>query len=264
MTGVFWLVFKASAGKALKEMCRVPSYFHRSLFYGPVWAATYFFSIRAFIGNTEASDTIWPLLLGIGAWIWLHNTIWDLSNRLRAEKLRGTLDSVLVAPGSLIAWLLGSTFVVALFHLATLALAFAILRLILGLPFRPHWLLMAVTCLLSSGVIWSFSLLGACATLYMRSPTNTLALVVDALLIASGAVYPVRLMPSWARTLSSLLPSTWVVRAIQGSYGGTRAADALPVLVVLSGLTLSLIIGSLLLMRATERRMRAHGTLYRV
>jgi ABC-2 type transport system permease protein len=132
------------------------------------------------------------------------------------------------------------------------ALVLGLGGLLLGLTVRGSWLAMA-------GVGMAYGLflvlLGVLVTAVCRTYVRVFAVTyVGALLFAGfgGALVPYGLMPSWAQTLSPLVPSYWAMDGYKAAIAG--GDGALTAIAVLLGFSLAIGIAALLLLRVDEAK----------
>jgi ABC-2 type transport system permease protein len=160
------------------------------------------------------------------------------------ERDLGVLHKFLVSPASRPALVLGKALSAGVRGVSQAILIYALsLMLGVGLRFAPAAILGVLTAVvLNSAVFATLSLIVACLVKTRERLMGIGQVLTMPLFFASNAIYPLDLMPSWLRVVSSVNPLTYQVDAlrglmIQGGHSvfglGTDFAVQIVVLVVL-------------------------------
>jgi ABC-2 type transport system permease protein len=182
---------------------------------------------------------------------------------IRSAQVSGTLEALLVTQTSASTVLVGSSlYSLAFQSLRTvlhLVLAMAVFGMKVG---RVNWpgvlavFILTAVCFLSLGILSASFIL----VYKMGNPLSWIFSSVSGLL--GGMVFPVAILPSWIRWVSSLLPVTYSLngmrRSLLASVGFSRVLPDIAALAVFNALLFPL---SLLAFRAAIRKAKKDGTL---
>jgi ABC-2 type transport system permease protein len=186
-----------------------------------------------------------------------------VSTAIRQEQMIGTLEALLVTPTSPTTIQVGSAAFDLLFipvRITALLLAVAVT---LGLDFKASGILPGLALLVCFvPFVWGLGLVAAAAIVTFRRGGGIVGFAMSILGLASGAFFPLTLLPDWAQTLAEKNP---VAIAMEGTrealIGGAGWAgiggDAL-VLVPLSAVALAAGVAAF---RAALAREHRKGTL---
>jgi ABC-2 type transport system permease protein len=185
-----------------------------------------------------------------------------VSAALRGEQLMGTLESLLITPTSVSTIQVGSAAYDLVYVPIRTALFFLILTLTFGLSFEPSGIAPAVlSMMLFIPFVWGLGVMSAAITLTFRQGGGAFALGVSALIIGSGAFFPLDLLPHWVSTIAQFNPVTLAVEGVRrpllgGGWEGIwpRGLALAPVSVLTLGV-------GLYAFRLALRREQRRGTL---
>lgn len=154
--------------------------------------------------------------IAIGAFVGL--ALVRVSAALRQEQLTGTLESLLMTPTSPATIQLGSVaYDVVYVPLRTLVFL-GVLAIGFGLDFELEGVVPAALILFAfMPFVWGFGVASAAALLTIRRGSGAVGLVVMALTLASGAYFPVDLLPGWAASLAEYNPITVAVEGMRSA-----------------------------------------------
>jgi ABC-2 type transport system permease protein len=137
-----------------------------------------------------------------------------VASAIRREQLRGTLGTLLATPSALRTVQLGSVVAELLWLPLRMGVFLAVAGLGLGLDFditgAPQVAVLLVALL---PFVWGLGLLSAAAILAFRGGVLTTGSVVAVLGIASGAYFPLSLLPGWLESVGRLNP---LARGLEG------------------------------------------------
>jgi ABC-2 type transport system permease protein len=187
----------------------------------------------------------------------------ELSRALRNEQLTGTLESLLVTPTGIGTVQLGSTLFNLLYVPLRLGLFMAVIAIVFGLDLHADGILPAsVLTLEFLPFLWGIGLIAAGAVLRFRRGTGAIGPGVAVVGLASGAFFPVSVLPGWLAHVDAYNPLAIVLAALRDALIGGAGWHALatPIFELLPLTLLSLVAG-ILLFRFFLRRERRLGTL---
>jgi ABC-2 type transport system permease protein len=186
-----------------------------------------------------------------------------VATAIRQEQMIGTLEALLVSPTSATTIQAGSVAFDLLFIPLRMAALLAAVALTLGLRFELEGALPALT-LLAAFVpfVWGLGLVTAGAIVTFRRGMGVVAAIMGVLGLASGAFFPLALLPDWIQTLAEANPVAIVMEGtrtalIGGGSWGEAASDVL----VLALLSVVALIAGVMAFRAALAREHRLGTL---
>lgn len=185
-----------------------------------------------------------------------------VSTAIRQEQMIGTLEALLVTPTSPTTVQAGSVAFDVVFIPVRMALLLVVAALTLGLAFEPDGILPSFI-LLAAFVpfVWGLGLVTAAAIVTFRRGTGMLGIAMSVLGLASGAFFPLSLLPLWLQRLAEANPVAIVMEGTRGALIGGAPEDltaSLLVLVLLSALALA---AGVWAFRAALAREHRRGTL---
>jgi ABC-2 type transport system permease protein len=186
-----------------------------------------------------------------------------VATAIRQEQLIGTLEALLVSPTSPTTIQAGSVAFDVLFIPVRMGALLLAVSLTLGLDFESSGILPSLL-LLAAFVpfVWGLGLVTAGAILTFRRGTGVLGAIMSVLGLASGAFFPLTLLPGWLQSLAEANP---VAIALEGArealIGGSGwegvATDAL----VLASVSIFVLLAGVVAFRAALAREYRRGTL---
>ncbi|MDR7519542.1 MAG: ABC transporter permease [Armatimonadota bacterium] len=213
-------------------------------------------------GGTRAGYVAF-VAVGIAVSALLHTGVAGMAHAIRGEQVTGTLESLLVTPTS--AWTLQLGWVI--YDLSYVPVRTAVFLTIVavgfGVDFRLDGILPALALLVVFlPCVWGLGAASAAAVLTFRQVSGVIGLATAALSIASGAYFPLDLLPGWLAGAARVNP---VALALGGAReallgGGGWSAVAPYALMLAPFSAVSLILGSLAFQLALQRERRL-GTL---
>ena len=201
--------------------------------------------------------------LGLVLNVFVQVALTRTSEALRTEQMIGTLEALLTTPTATATVQLGS----AVFDLVYMPIRTGVLllfmALVVGLDLHASGALPALVLMLAFiPFVWGLGISTAAAILTFRRGGGMMALGTLALGLASGAFFPLTLLPGWVATVAEYNPLAIAIEGLRetllGGTGWTGIAGDLAVLIPISAVTVA--IGSLLF-RLALRRERRRGTL---
>lgn len=192
----------------LLQMIRSRGFFVRGLVFAPIWAISYYYSMKVF--SPDSSVITSKILLGLILWIWLYDSVWDVSNCLSSEKKLERIDHIFLTERKT-SWVLGMSFALTLFQLLNLAVVWIVISFLFGIVLSANPLVIVLLLILGIITISSLSMFAASLSFRMRSHVNSLSIILDILMLVCGVVYPVVLFSPALRYLSYTLPVTIMI-----------------------------------------------------
>jgi len=189
---------------------------------------------RNLLTMAGTGDYVSYLYLGGVLMTFARTAVDTIGNSLRVEMNRGTLESCWIAPISRFTMLTGRI----IMNLIYVILANLFTAVLIHFAFQPTWhidwttiLFIMFLALLSN---YSFGILMGGIIIVFREAWSIFQIFTSILWILAGASFPIEILPSWAQSLSSIVPYYYSLRDF-------RAA-------VLRGATLFELTGDMLLL----------------
>jgi ABC-2 type transport system permease protein len=186
-----------------------------------------------------------------------------VAQAIRQEQMIGTLEALLMTPTQPTTIQLGSV-VYDLFYIPLRTAAFlVVVAATFGLRFHTAGFIPAVLILLLFiPFVWGLGVLSAAAMLTYRRGGSGVGFIGLLLTLASGAYFPLDVLPSWAQGLARLNPITTAVDGMRavliGNEGWGHAGSICLQLAPAAVISLSI---GFLAFRMALRRERLRGTL---
>jgi len=182
---------------------------------------------------------------------------------VRQEQMIGTLEALLVTPTSATTVQVGSVAFDLVFVPIRMAVLLFAVAVTLGLGYELSGVLPSLVLL--AGLVpfvWGLGLMSAAAIVTFRRGTGPLGVIMSVLGLASGAFFPLALLPGWIQTLAEANPVAIAMEgtreALIGGAGWGAIGSDLIVLVVLSGAAL---FAGVMAFRVALAREHRRGTL---
>jgi ABC-2 type transport system permease protein len=186
-----------------------------------------------------------------------------IAGAIRREQMTGTLESLLITPTATATIQVGSV-VYDLVYIPFRTAAFLVLIAVgFGLQFDLSGLLPAVGIVIAFvPFVWGLGVVSAAAMLTFRGGSTGVGLGVTLMTLASGAYFPLELLPDWLANVAEYNPMAIAIDgmrdAILGGAGWSEVGPTVAFLVPCSLLTLA---AGVLAFRLASRRERRRGTL---
>jgi ABC-2 type transport system permease protein len=265
------------------ELCKLPAFIRRdfliALSYRTAFAGDIVFLgaqmvVFAFIGRLvdpaslpayggTATSYMEFVAIGIVLSIVVGVLLGRVATAIRQEQLQGTLEALLATPAAVATVQVGSVAFDLLWVPIRMVLFLAVISLTFGLDLElaavPKVAVLMVAFL---PFVWGLGLISAAAILTFRRGGGATSLVISFLGIASGAYFPLALLPGWLEAAGEVNPFAGVLdgmrEALLGGAGwGPVVADALALLIPSAVL---LLVGAMAF-RIALARERRNGTL---
>jgi ABC-2 type transport system permease protein len=186
-----------------------------------------------------------------------------VSTAIRQEQLMGTLEALLVTPTSPTTVQIGSAAFDLLFVPVRMAVLLLVVALTAGLHFAPSGILPSLVLLMCFvPFVWGLGLLAAAAIVTFRRGGGVIGVGMSILGLASGAFFPLALLPRWIQTLSEANPMAITMEGTRDALiGGAGWSGLGGVLVVLVPLSVAALLAGVAAFRAALTREHRNGTL---
>jgi ABC-2 type transport system permease protein len=186
-----------------------------------------------------------------------------VATAVRQEQMIGTLEALLVTPTSATTVQVGSVAFDLVFVPIRMALLLAAVAMTLGLGYQASGIMPSLVLLAALvPFVWGLGLMTAAAIVTFRRGTGPLGVIMSVLGLASGAFFPLALLPAWLQTLAEANPVAIAMEgtreALIGGAGWSAIGPDFIVLVVLSGAALFAGVAAFRVALAREHR---RGTL---
>lgn len=152
----------------------------------------------------------------------------QLAMAIRTEQLTGTLESLLVTPTRVVTIQIGSALFELIWVPIRMGLFVAAIAVAFGLHLHPAGILPSlaiVVCFLP--FLWGVGLLSAGAILTFRRGAGALTAGGTLLGLASGAFFPLALLPTWLHTIANANPLAIAIHGIRVALIGHATAASL-------------------------------------
>jgi ABC-2 type transport system permease protein len=201
--------------------------------------------------------------LGIVLNVFVQVALNRTAEALRTEQMIGTLEALLTTPTATVTIQLGS----AVFDLVYLPLRTAVfltfMALVVGLDLDASGILPSLALILAFiPFVWGMGMIAAAAILTFRQGGGAMGLGVLVLGLASGAFFPLSVLPGWIADVAEYNPLAIAIEGLRdlllGGTGWSGIAGDLPLLVAMSAISVAI---GWLAFRLALRRERRRGTL---
>ena len=186
-----------------------------------------------------------------------------VSMAIRQEQMIGTLEALLVTPTHPTTVQAGSAAFDLLFVPVRMSVLLLVVALTLGLDFQADGILPSIV-LLSCFVpfVWGLGLIAAGAVVTFRRGGGVIGVAMAMLGLASGAFFPLALLPGWVQTVAEANPVAIAMEgtreALIGGAGWSDVGSSALILVLFSALA---VCAGVLAFRAALARECRNGTL---
>jgi ABC-2 type transport system permease protein len=186
-----------------------------------------------------------------------------VSMAIRQEQMMGTLESLLVTPASPTTIQVGSAAFDLMFVPVRMAALLLAVALTLGLGFEPSGILPTLVLLIGFvPFVWGLGLFAAAVIVTYRRGGGVIGIAMSILGLASGAFFPLTLLPAWIQKVAEANPVAIVMEdtrnALIGGSGWSGVGAALIILLPLSAVAM---LAGVLAFRAALAREHRNGTL---
>ena len=267
-------VIRAGLQKNLKLSVSYPSWMLNRILGPIVWVAIGVFSYTALVPEAQVRDAfvregagpdfVGFLIIGQIVFSLFTNLNWRGGMAIQRERWTGTLEIVMLAPTSRVAFILGECIFGLIDGGWTVLLAVVVAGFAFGADFHVADPLLAVTTLaLTLAAMVSLSLFFAAFYMRTRSAGPLAFAIQTPIRFFTGSNFPVGALPRVAQAVAFAIPMTYGLIATRAAFMGTGtwASEAGTLLALVGFAALFWVLGVLLLARM-ERIAKERGTLH--
>jgi ABC-2 type transport system permease protein len=186
-----------------------------------------------------------------------------VATAVRQEQMIGTLEALLVTPTSATTVQVGSVAFDLLFIPIRMALLLFAVAVTLGLGYATSGILPSLVLL--AGLVpfvWGLGLMTAAAIVTFRRGTGPLGVIMSVLGLASGAFFPLALLPGWLEAIAAANPIAIAIESLRGTLIGGDGWHAIPPeALLLLPMSIAALACGALAFRIALARERRRGTL---
>jgi ABC-2 type transport system permease protein len=213
--------------------------------------------------NGAATTYVEFVAIGLVVNLFVQVALTRTATAIRTEQMIGTLEALLMTPTATATVQLGS----AVFDLVNVPLRTAIflafLAVVVGLDLESSGILPSAAVLLAFiPFVWGLGLVAAGAILTFRRGDGGMMIGVTLLGLASGAFFPLSLLPSWIASVAEYNPLAIAIQgmrdALLGGSGWSEVGGDVLLLLPMSALSL---LGGAFVFKLALGRERRRGTL---
>lgn len=218
----------------------------------------------AFASQGESADFIGFLILGQTVFSFFSNLNFRGGMAIQRERWQGTLEIVMLAPTSRVAFLLGETLFGLIDGGWTILFALLVTAFAFGASFSvPDPLLAATVIGLTLASMVALSLFFAAFYVLTRSAGPLSFSIQTPIRFFTGTTFPVRILPTAMQAVSYALPMTWGMIAVRGVFLGVETWESLaPTLAALAAFTVVFWVIGVILVHRMEIVAKTRGTLH--
>lgn len=275
MSATAWArVVRAGIVKNWKLSVSYPSWLLNRIFGPIVWVGISVFSYtalvpaedvrEAFVGAGESPDFIAFLILGQTIFSLFTNLNWRGGMAIQRERWMGTLEIIMLAPTSRVAYILGESLFGLIDGGWTVLLALVVTGLAFGADFHVADPLLAATVLgLTLSAMVALSLFFAAFYVLTRSAGPLSFSIQTPVRFFTGTNFPVSALPVFLQTVSYALPMTYGMIATRQVFTGAGTWSSLSeTLLALSAFTVFFWVLGVVLVRRMENLAKTRGSLH--
>ncbi len=235
--------------------------------------AIYVFEARFYSGPGDGGKALFASLSGtaqysafiaIGATMynWVINILWEVGFSLRDEQEEGTLEQLWLTPAP--RWLLvaGTSTANTVVNSTTSLVVLLLTRLAFGMSVQIDWGLLLFICVISWVALYGLGFVYSGMVMLLKDAQGVVSLGNEILLLLSGAVFPLGVLPLLVRRFAKITPLAWVLSALRGvTLEGRGWTELRTELVVVTGMAMVMPALGYLLFTRLETLTRRRGSL---
>ncbi len=176
----------------------------------------------SFMSAANSADYFSFVVVGSAFFVYVAATMFSLGRTMFWDRAAGTLEAIMLTPINPFAYMTGS--MVAAFSTASMNLLILFgLGFILGFHptnFNGTIFLVAVCLMMVS--LFGLGLIVNAVTLIFRDRVNTANTLTTLILVFSGIVTPLQLLPGWAQAIGLTIPFAYALRLLRSSLLSTE------------------------------------------
>lgn len=275
MTAASWLrVVRAGLQKNWRMTITYPTWLINRMLGPIIWVAISVFTYTALLPEADIRDVfaaagespnfIGFLILGQTVFSFFSNLNFRGGMAIQRERWQGTLEMIMLAPTSRVAYLLGETLFGLIDGGWTVLLALIVTGFAFGAGFTiaDPLLGLAVIALTLSSMV-ALSLFFAAFYVLTRSAGPLSFAIQTPIRFFTGTIFPVTALPAALQAVSFALPMTYGMIAVRGAFLGTAGwGDLTGTLLALVSFTVFFWVLGVVLVRRMETISKQRGTLH--
>lgn len=171
----------------------------------------------AFVDATNSTDYFSFVVVGSAFYVYVVTTMFSLGRVMFWDRAQGILEVVFLTPISSLSYMAGR--MVSAFSMATLDLL-VLFTVGYFLGFRTssfNLIVFSVAIILMLVSLFGLGLIVNAITLIFRDRVNTANTLTTLILVFSGIVAPLKLMPFWAQAVGTTIPFTHALNLMRSS-----------------------------------------------
>ena len=275
MTATAWVrVVRAGLQKNLKLSVSYPSWLLNRIVGPIVWVGISVFSYTALVPEADvraaftreglSPDFVGFLILGQTVFTLFTNLNWRGGMAIQRERWQGTLEIIMLAPTSRVAYVLGESLFGLIDGGWTVLLAVLVAALAFGARFTLPDPLLAVTVVaLTLSAMVALSVFFAAFYVLTRSAGPLSFAIQTPIRFFTGANFPLGALPSALRAVSFAIPMTYGMLATRAAFLGTGTWSSLAgTLLALAAFTALFWTLGVVLIKRMEKLAKERGTLH--
>lgn len=274
---------RGALGVAAEELAKLPAFARRDLLIAWSYRVGFFSDIGNLVAQMLVFYFIGQLIdagelptyggasvtylefvtLGIVLNVFVQVALNRTSEALRTEQMTGTLEALLTTPTATPTIQLGSAVFDLLYMPLRTAVFLTFMVFAVGLDLHASGVLPALALMVAFlPFVWGIGMGAAAAILTFRRGSGALGIGVLFLGLASGAFFPLSLLPDWIATLAEYNPLAIAIEGLRDTLlGGTGWSGLGRDLTALLACSVLSILGGSVLFKLALRRERRRGTL---
>lgn len=257
-----WIIFR-----------RYPSWIVALLVWPIIFPMVYIFSARALAGPDGGSlslfaqlagteDYLGYIAIGTTVWMWQNVVLWDVGFALRAEQMRGTLETNWLTPTWRFSYLLGNSLVQLFSMLLFLLISVIEFALLFGVRLHGNPWLVILMVIASMPAIYGLGFAFASLVITAKEANTFVFLVRGLVMIFCGITFPIAILPEWMQAVSRWLPQSYMIRGVRNAaLAGADLKTLMPDIQALLLFGLAWLSIGYILFHWMERQARKTGTI---
>lgn len=250
---------------------RYPSWFISLLIWPVLFPFAYIFTTRALAGPDNMAlatfaeiagtvDYAGFIAIGTTFWMWFNMMLWGFGGALRAEQMRGTMESNYLAPVPKVFLLLGGFVAETAMGLVMICISAATLYLVYGVTSAGSLWHLALIALISVPSIYGIGTIFASLVLVAKETNAMIFFVRGLMTVFCGVTYPIGILPGWMQSVSRSLPLTHSIAAVRHIVAGGSLEGLRPELLFLGVSGVLLLMAGYAVYCAVNKRLLQSGT----
>jgi ABC-2 type transport system permease protein len=201
--------------------------------------------------------------IGIGLNMIVLLLVHQLATAIRTEQMIGTLESLLVTPTKPMIIQIGSAAFELVYIPLKMGLFVGLISVLFGLHFHSSGIVPSTVLMLGFlPFLWGLGLLSSAAILTFRRGAGVVTTGGTVLGLASGAFFPLALLPHWLALIAAANPLAIAIHGLREALiGGSGWASIGSDLAILLPFSIAAMAAGVLAFRAALARERRNGTL---